>query len=155
MTSGLNVARIAKLVALLGFFLPWVLVSCSGEPIGRLSGIDLATGGAGQHPHGQPNLWVVVSLAAVIAGLVASFLLRGRAAIFAMAAAALIALVASAVGVSSLGSSAPAPSQRSAAGEVDLQYGYFVTVAGLLVAIGACGAALGGRAGSNSPGDAQ
>jgi hypothetical protein len=149
--TGLNVARVAKLVALLGFFLPWVLVSCSGEPIGRLTGIELATGGAGQSPHGPPNLWVVVSLAAVIAGLVASFLLRGRAAIFAMASAALIALVASAIGVSSLGPSAPAPSQRTAIGQVDLQYGYFITVAGLLVAIGACGMALSRRDGPNGP----
>jgi hypothetical protein len=148
--TGLNVARVAKLVALLGFVLPWVLVSCSGEPIGRLSGIDLATGGAGQSPHGQPNLWVVISLAAVIAGLVVSFLLRGRAAIFAVAAAALIALVTSAIGVSSLGSSAPAGAQRAAVGQIDLQYGYFITVAGLLVAIGACGMALSGRGGGST-----
>jgi hypothetical protein len=55
--------------------------------------------------------------------------------------------------VSSLGSSAPAPSQRSALGQVDLQYGYFITVASLLVAIGACGTALAARGGSNSPRD--
>jgi hypothetical protein len=94
---------------------------------------------------------VVVSLAAVIAGLVVSFLLRGRAAIFAVAAAALIALIASAIGVSSLGASAPAPSQQPALGQVNLQYGYFVTVAGLLVAIGACGMSLSGRGRGQPP----
>ena len=39
--------------------------------------------------------------------------------------------------------------------QVDLQYGYFITLAGLLAAIGACGVALasreGGRGGSQTP----
>jgi len=162
MMTGLNVARVAKLIALLGFGLPWLLVSCAGEPIGRLTGIDLATGGLTlqgsgngevQSQLGHANLWVTLSLASVIFGIVASFVVRrSRQAILTMAIAAIVALVASAVGVSSASSGAqaePEPWRQrgavSAIGRVDLQYGYLTTVAGLLVAIGACGMALSRR----------
>ena len=150
MVTGLNVARVAKLIALLGFALPWLLVSCAGEPIGRLTGIDLATGGGLQSQHSQPNLWVTLSLAAVIAGIVASFAMKGRRAVLAMATAAIVALAASVVGVSSAtpGAASPPsqPSQHAGAlGRVDLQYGYLITVAGLLGALGACGVTLARR----------
>lgn len=155
MMTGLNVARVAKLIALLGFALPWLLVSCAGEPIGRLTGIELATGGGLQSQHSQPNLWVTLSLAAVIAGIVASFAMKGRQALLAMATAAIVALVASAVGVSSVTPGAVSqpsqPSQHAGAGalgRVDLQYGYLITVAGLLAALGACGVTLARRDGS-------
>jgi hypothetical protein len=162
--NALNVARIAKLVALLGFLFPWVLVSCSGQPVGRLTGIDLATGGltvtdsALQHQHGDPNIWVIAALAATISGLIVSFVFRGRGAAAGMGGLALVALAASGIGVASAASAAPsdplrpppgsaeaAPDDGSGATEVNLQYGYFITVAGLLVAVGACGAALAGR----------
>ena len=140
MITGLNLARVAKLVALLGFVFPWVLVSCAGEPVGRLTGIDLATG----DQLGHPNLWVALSLAAVVIGLVVSFLAAGRQAILTMAAAAIVALSASAIGVSSVttGGQAAPSQQASAVGQVNLQYGYFITVAGLLATIAACGMAL-------------
>lgn len=41
-----NIARGAKLLALLCFFLPWVTVSCAGQPLITMSGYQLATGGA-------------------------------------------------------------------------------------------------------------
>jgi hypothetical protein len=160
MITALNLARIAKLVALLGFVFPWVLVSCSGEPIAHLTGIDLATGGLTMQSPGKtaieaghPNLWVMLSLAAVIGGIAASFLLQGRQALLAMATLAIVALVASAIGVSTVVTidQAATPRQRGASSpplnRVDLQYGYLMTVAGLLVAIGACGTALGRRGG--------
>jgi hypothetical protein len=114
MMTGVNVARLAKLIALFGFFLPWVLVSCSGEPIGRLSGIDLATGGGAAQGAG-PNLGVMVSLAAVIGGLLASFMMKGRQAIVGMLAAAVVALIAGTIGLSTVSSSVQAQPQRSAA----------------------------------------
>lgn len=40
----MNVVRIAKLVALLAFVLPWVAVSCSGMDLATASGIDLIQG---------------------------------------------------------------------------------------------------------------
>ena len=154
MMTGVNVARLAKLIALFGFFLPWVLVSCSGEPIGRRSGIDLATGGGAAHGS-DPNLWVMVSLAAVLGGLVASFMMKGRQAIVGMLAAAIVALVAGTIGLSTVSSSVQAqPQQSNALGQVDLQYGYFVTVAVLLAAIAACAVTLagGGRGSSKDLG---
>jgi hypothetical protein len=144
MITGLNLARLAKLIALLGFVFPWVLVSCAGQPVGRLTGIDLATG----NQLGHPDLWVVLSLAAVIVGLVASFVLAGRQAILAVAIAAIVALIASAIGLSDIGVTTQSPGAPpveqpvSAVGQVNLQYGYFITLAGLLVAIAGCGMAL-------------
>jgi hypothetical protein len=149
--TGLNVARVAKLIALFGFLLPWVLVSCAGEPIGRLTGLELATGVMIEHSGGappqaqrlHPDLWVALSLAAVIVGLALSFLVRGRQALLAVGAAAIVALAASAIGVASESSVGETAASRSQAlGRVDLQYGYLVTVAGLVAAICACGVSL-------------
>jgi len=170
MFTGRNVARGAMLVALLGFVFPWVLVSCSGQPVGHLTGIDLATGGltlpdsAGdtlRRENPGPNLWVIASLAAVIAGMAVSFVASRRRAILGLGACAVVALAASGIGVASASSEAPAAALRpqpdagaassdaSGSGlvQVQLQYGYFITLAGLLTAIGACGVALAGREG--------
>jgi hypothetical protein len=140
-----------------------VLVSCGGEPVGRLSGFDLATGGLNAGPglpHGHPNLWVALALSAVVVGLVASFAARGRGTILALLAAAIVALFASAAGIASIGAEAgphraplggqPSAGATGALGETALQYGYFITLAGLLAAIAACGAAL-GRVGRTPP----
>ena len=173
MMTGLNIARLAKLAALFGFILPWVLVSCSGQPIAHLTGLDLATGGVTvrnpgtgvlQHQQGHPNLWIAATLLLVIAGLVASFVMKGRQAILAVLAASIIALVASVVGVSDVTRSFQDQAQQqqvrggqpvdqslnqSMAGlfRVDLEYGYFLTAAGLLAAIAACAMVLTGREG--------
>lgn len=42
--SGINLVRIAKLVALLAFFLPWAAVSCQGTDVATASGIELMQG---------------------------------------------------------------------------------------------------------------
>ena len=153
MITGLNIARVAKLIALFGFILPWVLVSCSGTPIAHLSGLDLATGGATIHnpnsgaaqtQHGHPNIWVAACLLLVIVGIIASFVLKGAQAIQAVLAAAIVALILSVIGVSGVTSEAQAEAQRQPPGagdqtasqslggllRVDLEYGYYVTVAG-------------------------
>ena len=175
MISGLNIARIAMLVALFGFVLPWVLVSCSGQPLAHLSGLDIATGGATvrnpssgalQHQQGVPNYWIVLTLASAIAAVAVSFLLKARAAAVGVLVASVVALAASAVGVTgvtrsiqdearrqqSTGSPGQ-PADPSLAGlfRVELQYGYFVTVAGLLAAIGACGVSLSSRKPAGDP----
>ena len=173
MITGLNIARLAKLVALFGFILPWVLVSCSGQPIAHLSGLDLATGGVTvrnpgtgvlQHQQGHPNLWISAALVLILGGLVAGFVLKARLAVVAMMSAAIVALVVSLIGVSGVTRSVQDEAQQqqvrggqpvdqslnqSMAGlfRVDLQYGYFITAAGLLAAIAACGMVLSGREG--------
>ncbi|MES1156657.1 MAG: hypothetical protein ABUL73_02650 [Alphaproteobacteria bacterium] len=92
-----TLARIAKLVALLGFFLPWVLVSCSGNEIAHGSGIDMMTGHLQPNPQlaqmqgggdaqstehvskGAPEIFAILAFALIVIGLVGSFFLRGRA----------------------------------------------------------------------------
>ena len=39
-----NIARGAKGIALLCFLLPFVTVSCAGQPLARITGLQLATG---------------------------------------------------------------------------------------------------------------
>ncbi|RYZ05430.1 MAG: hypothetical protein EON61_14405 [Alphaproteobacteria bacterium] len=47
----INVVRIAKIVALLAFFLPWVAVSCQNVDVATASGIELMQGRMTENPH--------------------------------------------------------------------------------------------------------
>jgi len=167
MTSTLNLARLAALVAIFGFFLPWAEVSCSGQPLAHETGIQLITGGAGGAAAPAPahhDLWVAASLGLIVLGLAGGLLVRGQGAAVILTAAALAAAVASLIGVSQEVPSAEVQAQlaagppggdasaRQAAGEVisaKLEYGYFVTLGGLIVAIVGGGLAI---AGQRSPG---
>src|SRR4051794_14711975 len=84
-----NLARIAKVIALLLFVLPWVTISCAEQPLITMSGIDLATGhvvmhnpmtGAAESPPGGNggDIWVIVAAVLIVAGLAATFLLKGK-----------------------------------------------------------------------------
>jgi hypothetical protein len=162
MTSGLTLARLAALVAILGFFLPWAEVSCSGQPLIHETGIALITG-AGATPPAQPNLWVAASLGFIVVGLAGCLLARGRRAAIILIAAALAAATASLIGVSQEvpGAQAqlaagPSGGNASAAGgafiRASLEYGYFVTLGGLIAAIaGGCLALAGQRPPGNEP----
>lgn len=46
----INVVRIAKIVALLAFFLPWVAVSCQNVDVATASGIELMQGQMTENP---------------------------------------------------------------------------------------------------------
>lgn len=48
--SVMNVVRIAKIVALLAFFLPWVAVSCQNVDVATASGLELAQGRMTENP---------------------------------------------------------------------------------------------------------
>lgn len=99
---GLNAyARIAKIVALLGLFLPWVVVSCSNNEIARATGVQLITGDlqpsgplAGQSIDHKPNPDVImIAMAAVVVlGLVVGVFVRARAASVVLLATSLIAI---------------------------------------------------------------
>ncbi len=101
--SFFNLARGAKLAALLLFLLPWVTVSCAGQPLATISGLDLATGsvtlhnpmtGATEQPRGggETDLPVLFAALLIAASLAASFLLaRSKAALAGMAGCALAA----------------------------------------------------------------
>jgi hypothetical protein len=148
MTSGLTLARLAALVAILGFFLPWAEVSCSGQPLIHESGIALITGAGGAGAVAPPthNLWVAASLGLIVLGLAGCLFARGRRAAVILIAASLAAATASLIGVSQAVPSAQAqlaagPSGGDASGaggaflRASLEYGYFVTLGGLIVAI--------------------
>src|SRR5665213_3719648 len=145
MTSALNLARIAALVAIFGFFLPWAEVSCSGQPLAHETGIQLITGGAGTAAPAHHDLWVAASLGLIVLGLAGCLLARGRRAAVILMAAAFAAAVASLIGISQEVPSAgvqaqlaAGPSGGDAAGEfirAKLEYGYFITLGGLIVAI--------------------
>jgi hypothetical protein len=166
MTSALTLARLSALVAIFGFFLPWAEVSCSGQPLAHETGIQLITGGAGgAAAPGHHDLWVAASFGLIILGLAGCLLVRGRRAAVILMAAALAAAVASLIGVSQEVPSAEVQAQlaagpsdgdasaRQAAGEfigARLEYGYFVTLGGLIVAIAIGGLSLAGRRSSGS-----
>jgi hypothetical protein len=70
--------KIPKGIALLAFFLPWMTVSCAGQPLASASGWGLATGNitmAGSVPTGAQsmNIAFIIAIIAIIAGLVMSF----------------------------------------------------------------------------------
>lgn len=91
----LLLGRVAKLVALLGFFLPWVTVSCSGTEILEATGWQLMTGDI--EPTGplagadtgqdkpEPSPLVIAAFVAIALGLLAALLTKAR-----IAAAALL-----------------------------------------------------------------
>ena len=160
MTSALNLARLAALVAIFGFFLPWAEVSCSGQPVTHATGIELITGGAGgggASAPAHPDFWVAASLALIVLGLVGCLLARGRRAAVILVAGALAAAVTSLIGASQEAPS-PAPQAQLGAGpsggdaliSAKLEYGYFVTLGGLIVATAGGGLSLAGRRSAGS-----
>lgn len=91
----LLLGRIAKVAALLGFVLPWVTVSCSGNEILSATGWQLMTGDP-QPAEGlqgqvemddleQPAPFVILAFVVIAIGLIVSFLTKAK-----LAAAALI-----------------------------------------------------------------
>ena len=103
------IARIAKLVALLAFFLPWILVSCSGNEIAHGSGWDLMVGHLRPsdqinglqaqfgNEHSQqsvdqprPEIYAIAAFAVIALGLLASFVVKQRVASGLMLATAVL-----------------------------------------------------------------
>ena len=99
-----QIARIAKLVALLGFFLPWVTVSCSNTDLLTATGWQLMTGDP--QPAGplvnmdtehraddaEPAVIIIAAFAIILAGLACSLFTK-------MQAAAITMLVTSVLGI--------------------------------------------------------
>ncbi|MEA3061241.1 MAG: hypothetical protein QOJ94_1022 [Sphingomonadales bacterium] len=98
-------ARGAKIVALLGLFLPWVTVSCAGQPLASINGVGLMSGsvttrdptsGASEVHNGSPEWLMYGIVAAIVFALVATFIWPRRkaalAALWGCAAAMLLAV---------------------------------------------------------------
>lgn len=97
-----QIARIAKFLALLAFFLPWVTVSCSNTEILHATGWQLMTGDpqpAGPLEHSQdqlkdikPSIAVIAAFGLILIGLGASLLNRAQSAAIAMLVSAVLAI---------------------------------------------------------------
>ena len=72
MTSGKGISGSAAALAILGFFLPWVLVSCVGEPVMPMSGYEMASGnvstvyGPSNTIPGRPLLYITLGAAVIV-----------------------------------------------------------------------------------------
>lgn len=102
LTRGNKIVGAAASVAVICFFLPWVLVSCGGQPVASISGWQLAAGGSvstgwGSQPiPSSPMLFLV--LLAALAPLAAVYLaykqqLKLRSAALTALASAAVALL--------------------------------------------------------------
>ncbi|MEA3017855.1 MAG: hypothetical protein QOI38_2577 [Sphingomonadales bacterium] len=105
-----NIARGAKAIALLCFLLPFVTVSCAGQPLARITGMQLATGsiqpigqngmpgapstGAATGQHYGLDIFALAAAVLIVIALVLTFVLaRRRAALIAMVLAAVAAVL--------------------------------------------------------------
>jgi hypothetical protein len=155
----MSAVRIGKAVALIGFLLPWLVVSCQGTEIATATGlqmatgdIDIANGMGGRPPDVDPALWVVLVLLLAVGGLAASFLLKPvKRAAAAAAGLALTATLIAAIGMPLTLAEAKRPPSQSgdsweagmgqaaaASMRVETRLGYWLTLLGL------AGAALSG-----------
>jgi hypothetical protein len=98
-----QIARLGKIVALLGFFLPWVTVSCSGTEILTATGWQLMTGDpqpAGplegaqrdETEDAEPSIAVIAAFAVILAGLLCSLFTRTQAAAITMLVTAVLGI---------------------------------------------------------------
>src|SRR3954468_16494194 len=158
-----NLGRIAKVVALLLFVLPWVTVSCADQTLVSMTGVDLATGhvsmaanplggtGAAVPAQHGGDLLVILGAVLILAGLVVTFILKGSKG--AMAAAACAALAAGSLAYTVLvkipgtartdattrtggsGAGGPTPEQIAEMIKVNIQIGFYLCLAALIAAI--------------------
>lgn len=159
-----NLGRIAKIVALLLFVLPWVTVSCADQTLVSMTGIDLATGHVNMvaNPLGggaalsapaehSGDMFVILGAVLILAGLLITFVLKGAKGTMAAAACAALAAVSLVYAVlvripgtartdattSAGGSGAGGPTPEQIAGmiKVNIQIGFYLCLAALIAAI--------------------
>lgn len=180
-----NLARAAKVIALLLFLLPWVTISCSsdaltreaapvtqtspmmsgGIPIARANGLQLATGAiklvtdgmpqrdnAAPPPDFQPEIGVIAGAALIVLALIATFLLKGAAGAIAGIGGSALAIAAlcysiflhvpqaardafASSGSASGGGSGPSPEQLAQIIQVKVEFGFYLTLVMLILAI--------------------
>jgi hypothetical protein len=152
-------ARIAKLVALFGFVLPWVLVSCSGQTVLTASGLDLAVGsltfhnpvnGAIQHQQVSADIWLIISIIVIGFGLLVSLGDNNRYVGGTIIGSSVLAAILSFIGIQAAHDTHHWQQQQQAADataqqidqavfaaiQVQDQSGFYITMLSLLVAGG-------------------
>ncbi|MGD9979005.1 MAG: hypothetical protein AB7H66_12310 [Hyphomonadaceae bacterium] len=108
-----QIARLGKLVALLGFFLPWVTVSCSGTEILNATGWQLMTGDpqpAGplegvqreETDDAEPAVIIIAAFAVILIGLICSLFTRTQAAAITMLVTSVLGIGVSYYGVENM-----------------------------------------------------
>ena len=165
MMSMTNFGRIAKVVALLLFLLPWVTVSCADQTLVSMTGIDLATGHVNMtaNPMGGPSmtapaehggdLFVILGAALILVGLAVTFVLKGARGAMAAAGCAAVAACAlaytvlvkipgtaradatSSAGSGGGGAGGPSPEQIAEMIRVNIQIGFYLCLAALIAAV--------------------
>jgi hypothetical protein len=158
-----NLGRIAKVIALLLFVLPWVTVSCADQTLVSMTGVDLATGhiSMGANPMGGPStavpaqhsgdLFVILGAVLILAGFAVTFVLKGSRG--AMAAGACAAVAAASLAYTVLvkipgtaradatsgagggGAGGPSPEQIAEMIKVNIQIGFYLCLAALIAAV--------------------
>lgn len=86
-TTGTSIAGLAAVIVIVGFFLPWIAVSCDSQPLLVLTGDQLARGGVFETELGQetdnmpgsPLLFVTLGSAIVIFSILVVLFITGRA----------------------------------------------------------------------------
>lgn len=155
--------KIPKIIALLAFFLPWMVVSCSGTRIAEATGAELVVGKirplmaeANKAVADQPtqiNWYLVAAIALIVIGLIVSFLARRFAVLtIGTSAAALVAVFLGTneytkkiAAASTSGGATPTPTAGDRGMEqmgqmaasmvhVEWQIGYWITLLCLIVA---------------------
>ena len=151
------IARAAKIIAVVGFLLPWVTYSCAGQPFATLSGVELATGqftvhgtanGPPEHHSVSPNLWLIAALVVIGLGLLGGLIVKGTTALNLMMASSLSALALSFGGMQvahdrdqhqvSINAAQQLDQATLAAIQIDNRYGYYITLFALAGAAGVC-----------------
>lgn len=110
-----QIARIGKIVALLGFFLPWVTVSCSNTEILSATGWQLMTGdpqpagpleGMGDQSEraedAEPAVIIIAAFAVILIGLGTSLFTRAQTAAISMLVCAVLGIGISYYGVENM-----------------------------------------------------
>lgn len=67
LSSGYKITSSGLAVALICFFLPWVMQSCGNEPMQQYSGLQLAIGSGAEGEGYKGNIFVLLSLIALFA----------------------------------------------------------------------------------------
>ncbi len=118
----MNIVRIAKVVALLAFVLPWVAVSCNGTDLATASGIELIQGTMSENPDAANQMAAAMGMppGETTSGSSSMETPELEMNIFALAAAVVVAV---GLGLSFLGRIAPAATLATSLLAAGLVYG--------------------------------
>lgn len=143
-STGRGISGSGAASAILGFFLPWILVSCMGEPLVPMSGYGIASGnissvfGPSDPIPGRPLLFITLGAAvfAFLIFLVSYFI--NRSSLILSSIQAIIGIVGIAPIFLTFAQMKSEYSEGMNLFGIDLQYGFWITIIGFAgIVIGA------------------